>query len=106
RRLPARRTIVSMRPDPATEARLFGRLALRGVLAQADVAALFAEAQRVHAAGQDTSLSALAVRRGLIDKDRLLRYFRTGGDDLPDVPGLSWVRKLGEGGTADVYRVR
>jgi serine/threonine protein kinase len=95
-----------MRPDPATEARLFAKLAVRGVLPQAEVAALFEEARRLHAAGQEATLSALALRKGLIDKDRLLRYFRTDGDDLPEIPGLQFVRKLGEGGTADVYRVR
>jgi len=95
-----------MKPDPATEARLFGKLVKRGVLPQAAVAALFEEARVAHAQGQETGLSALAIRRGLIDKDRLLRYFHTDGDDVPDLPGLAYVKKLGEGGTADVYRVR
>jgi serine/threonine protein kinase len=95
-----------MRPDPQTETRLFAKLVMRGVLPKDEVGALFAEAQRLREAGQDVTLSALALRRGLIEKDRLLRYFHTGGDELPDVPGLAWVCKLGEGGTADVYRVR
>ncbi len=95
-----------MKPDPATEARLFGKLVRRGVLPQDAVAALFEEARAAHAQGLEAGLSALAIRRGLIDKDRLLRYFRTDGDDAPDLPGLSYVKKLGEGGTADVYRVR
>ena len=95
-----------MRPDPQTETRLFAKLVMRGVLPKEAVGALFAEAQRMREAGQDVTLSALALRQGLIEKDRLLRYFRTGGDDLPDVPGMSFVCKLGEGGTADVYRMR
>jgi eukaryotic-like serine/threonine-protein kinase len=95
-----------MRPDPQTESKLFARLVMRGVLPKDRVAALFGEAQRLRDSGQDVTLSALALRAGLIDKDRLLRYFHTGGDELPDVPGYAWVCKLGEGGTADVYRVR
>src|SRR5262245_62517690 len=95
-----------MKPDPSTEARLLGKLALRGVLPQAAVAALFEEARALRAAGGEPSLAALAVKRGLIDKDRLLRYFHTDGDDVPDLPGCTYVAKLGEGGTADVYRVR
>jgi len=95
-----------MKPDPSTEARLLGKLALRGVLPQAAVAALFEEARALRAAGGEPSLAALAVKRGLIDKDRMLRYFHTDGDDVPDLPGYAYVCKLGEGGTADVYRVR
>src|SRR5262245_20969473 len=95
-----------MKPDPSTEARLLGKLALRGVLPQAAVAALFAEARALRDAGQEPSLAVLAIKRGLIDKDRLLRYFHTDGDDVPELPGYAYVAKLGEGGTADVYRVK
>jgi eukaryotic-like serine/threonine-protein kinase len=95
-----------MKPDPAIEARLLGKLAVRGVLPQAAVAALFEEARALRAAGQEPGLAALAIKQGLIDKDRLLRYFHTDGDDVPDLPGYAYVTKLGEGGTADVYRVR
>jgi serine/threonine protein kinase len=96
----------SMRPDPATEARLFAKLALRGVLPKERVAELFEQAKAAAAAGSPAGLSALALKVGLIDKARLLRYFRTDGDDPPELPGYSYVRKLGEGGTACVYAVR
>ncbi len=95
-----------MRPDPATEARLFGKLALRGVLPAEAVSRLFAEVAAARAQGSTVGLSAAAIRAGLIEKDRLLRYFQTDGDDVPELPGYSWVTKLGEGGTACVYRVR
>ncbi|MBM3984835.1 MAG: serine/threonine protein kinase [Planctomycetes bacterium] len=95
-----------MKPDPAAEARLFAKLALRGVLPQERVARLFEEARAARAAGEEATLSALALRQGLIDRDRLVQLFRTDGDDVPELPGYSYVRKLGEGGTACVYRVR
>ena len=95
-----------MRPDPAAEARLFGKLSLRGVLKPQDVAELFKEARASQAQGQPTSLSSLALRRGLIDKDRLLHYFHTDGEEAPELPGYAYVRKLGEGGTANVFLVR
>ncbi|HZJ69581.1 MAG TPA: serine/threonine-protein kinase [Planctomycetota bacterium] len=95
-----------MKPDPATEARLFGKLAMRGVLPRDAVGELFAAAKAAAAAGQPVGLSSLALRRGLIDKERLLLYFHTDGDDVPGLPGYEYVRKLGEGGTARVYQVR
>ena len=95
-----------MRPDPATEARLFGKLAMRGVLAREAVAELFAAAKAAAEQGQPVGLSALALRRGLIDEDRLLLLFRTDGDEVPALPGYEYLRKLGEGGTARVYQVR
>lgn len=95
-----------MRPDPATEARLFGKLAVRGVLPREAVAELFAAAKAAAEQGRPVGLSVLALQRGLIDKDRLLLYFRTDGDDVPALPGYEYLRKLGEGGTARVYKVR
>jgi serine/threonine-protein kinase len=95
-----------MRPDPATEARLFGKLAMRGVLPREAVGELFAAAKAASEQGQPVALSALALRRGLIDKDRLQLYFRTDGDEVPTLPGYEYLRKLGEGGTARVYKVR
>jgi serine/threonine-protein kinase len=95
-----------MRPDPATEARLFAKLAMRGVLPTERVAELFEQARVASAEGRPVALSALALKSGLIGKQRLLRYFRTDGDDPPDLPGYTYVRKLGEGGTAHVYAVR
>jgi eukaryotic-like serine/threonine-protein kinase len=95
-----------MRPDPATEARLFGKLALRGVLPADAVSRLFADVAAARAQGAALSLSGAAIRAGLIGKERLLRYFQTDGDDVPELPGYAWVNKLGEGGTASVYRVR
>ncbi len=95
-----------MRPDPATEARLFGKLALRGLLPADSVEKLFSALRAAHAAGQETSLSSLALRAGLMDKDRLLFWFRTDGEDVPELPGYEYVKKLGEGGSALVFRVR
>jgi eukaryotic-like serine/threonine-protein kinase len=95
-----------MRPDPAVEARLFGKLAVRGVLPPDAVGKLFAEVRAAREQGQDATLSGAALRAGLIDKDRLLQYFRTDGDEVAELPGYEYVRKLGEGGTACVYRVR
>jgi serine/threonine protein kinase len=95
-----------MRPDPAAEARLFARLAMRGVLPKERVAELFDRARAAAKAGSPVGLSALALKAGLIDKARLLRYFRTDGDDPPDLPGYTYLKKLGEGGTACVYAVR
>ncbi|MHC5212307.1 MAG: serine/threonine-protein kinase [Planctomycetota bacterium] len=95
-----------MRPDPATEARLFAKLAMRGVLPKERVAELFEQARQAAAAGEPVGLSSLALKAGLIERARLLRYFRTDGDDPPELPGYAYVKKLGEGGTAQVYAVR
>jgi len=95
-----------MRPDPATESRLFGKLAMRGVLPREAVAELFEAAKAAAEQGRPVGLSSLALRRGLIDEDRLLLYFRTDGDEVPTLPGYEYLNKLGEGGTARVYRVR
>jgi len=95
-----------MRPDPATEARLFGKLAMRGVLPREAVGELFAAAKAAAAAGQPVGLSALALRRGLIDKERLLLYFHTDGDEVPALPGYEFACMMGEGGTGCIYRVR
>jgi len=94
------------RPSPEQEARLFGRLVTTGVLDASDVASLFERARRAADEGEPTSLSSLAIRSGLIEKDRLLHLFGTDGDDVPPVPGYRYVAKIGEGGTAGVYRVR
>jgi serine/threonine-protein kinase len=95
-----------MPPDPQTEARLFGKLALRGVLPKEKVAELFELARRAADEGRQVSLSTLALSQGLIDKPRLSLYFRTDGEDVPELPGYRYVRKLGEGGTAMVFEVR
>jgi serine/threonine-protein kinase len=95
-----------MHPDPAAEARLFARLALRGVLPKEAVAKLFEQARAAAEAGAAVSLSELALKVGLIGKERLARYRCTDGDDPPELPGYTYVRKLGEGGTASVYAVR
>ena len=81
-------------------------LALRGVLPQAEVARLFEAVRAARATGQDATLSGLALRQGLIDRDRLVHWFRTDGDEVPDLPGYAWVRKLGEGGMSYVYEAR
>jgi serine/threonine protein kinase len=95
-----------MTPDPAAEARLFARLSLKGVLSRTDVQELFDETARSREAGKPVSLSALAIKRGLIGKARLALYFRTDGEDVPPIPGHDYLCKLGEGGTACVFRVR
>ncbi len=95
-----------MSPDPAAEARLFARLSLKGILTKQQVAELFAQAQERGRDGDPVSLSALAVEAGLIDEHRLARLFRSDGDEVPRLPGFALVSKLGEGGTAGVYRVR
>jgi serine/threonine-protein kinase len=95
-----------MRPDPAAEARLFAKLAKRGVLPAGDVATWFGQAREAAAAGEQASLSALALKSGLISKAKLLQYFRTDGEDVPELPGFTYLKKLGEGGSARVFRVR
>ena len=92
--------------DPATEARVFAKLVRRGLLEQADVAELFAAARAAGEAGEPVSLSSLALRRGLLDKSSLSRLLRTDGEDVPPIPGRAYVAKLGEGGTAHVFKVR
>ena len=92
--------------DPATEARFFGRLAVKGVLQRGDVEQLFDQARAAAEAGKPVSLASLALRAGLIDKDRLTHLFRTDAEDVPDIPGHLYERKLGEGGSANVFAVR
>ncbi len=95
-----------MRPDPAVEARVLGKLALRGVLPQQAVARLFAACAADGSAGRPGGLSGAALRAGLLDRERLLLYLRTDGEDVPELPGHVYVKKLGEGGTARVFLVR
>ncbi len=95
-----------MKPDPATEARVLGKLALRGILSRETVAALFEEARKAAAAGAPVTLSALVLKRGLLDRSRLAQYYRTDGEDVPSIPGHAYLAKLGEGGTAHVFRVK
>jgi serine/threonine protein kinase len=92
--------------DPATEARFFGRLAVKGILQRGEVEHLFDQARSAANAGKPVSLASLAVRAGLIDKDRLTKLFRTDADEVPDIPGHVYERKLGEGGSASVYAVK
>ena len=96
----------TMAIDPATEARFFGRLAVKGILQRGEVEQLFDQARSAADAGKPVSLASLAVRQGLIDKDRLTRLFRTDADEVPDIPGHAYERKLGEGGSASVYAVK
>lgn len=95
-----------MSVDPATETRVFGRLVLRGVLSRESVAGLFDAARQESAAGRPVSLGRLAVDRGLLDADQLQRYLVTDGDEVPELPGFQYLRKLGEGGTASVFAVK
>jgi len=95
-----------MRPDPAAEARLFAKLAKRGVLPAGDVATWFGLAREAAEAGKQVSLSSLALKSGLISKASLLQYFRTDGEDVPDLPGFVYLKKLGEGGSARVFRLQ
>jgi len=92
--------------DPATEARFFGRLAVKGILQRGEVEKLFDQARNAAETGNPVSLAGLAVRAGLIDKDRLKQLFRTDADEVPDIPGHVYESKLGEGGVASVYAVR
>lgn len=92
--------------DPETEARLLAKLVRRGVLDEEAVRTLFADAAKVQAEGRSVSLASAAIRRGLIEKDAFIRYVRTDGEDAPELPGLAYVEKIGEGGTAHVYRVK
>jgi serine/threonine protein kinase len=95
-----------MAVDPATETRVFGRLVMRGVLSKESVAGIFAQARQCQEEGQPVSLSALAVDAGLIEADQLQRYLVTDGDEAPELPGFKYLRKLGEGGTANVFALR
>ena len=95
-----------MAVDPAQEARFFARLAVKGVLSRPAVEGLFDEARAAAESGRPVSLATLAVSRGLIEKDRLTKLFRTDADEVPELPGHAYERKLGEGGTANVYAVR
>ena len=85
---------------------MFGRLVLRGVLSRESVQGLFEKARAASAGGEQVSLSGLAVDDGLIEAERLQRYLLTDGDDVPVLPGFTYERKLGEGGTANVFAVR
>ncbi len=95
-----------MAPDLDTEMRVFVRLVRRGVLTEDAVRPLFQQVAAAQAAGKPVSLAGMAVKRGLIDKAAALLYLRTDGEDVPELPGWTYVSKLGEGGTAHVFRVQ
>ncbi len=102
----ARYDRLTMALDPETEARLLAKLVRRGILDEAATRTLFADAAKLQAEGRSVSLAAAAIRRGLIEKDRFIQYVRTDGEDAPELTGFSYVEKIGEGGTAHVYRVK
>ncbi|GJM22395.1 MAG: hypothetical protein DHS20C15_23100 [Planctomycetota bacterium] len=95
-----------MNLDPASEARLFGRLAIKGHLQREQVETLFTQARAAQAAGAPVSLASLAIEAGWIDRDRLERLAATDGESVPELKGHTYLRKLGEGGTANVFAVR
>ena len=95
-----------MAPDLDTEMRVFVRLVRRGVLTEDAVRPLFEKVAAAQAAGKSVSLAGMAVKRGLLDKSQALLYLRTDGEDVPELPGWTYVSKLGEGGTAHVFRVQ
>ena len=92
--------------DPATETRVLGRLVLRGVLSRDGVQGLFDQARQAAESGQPQPLSELVAASGLLPAERFAHYLLTDGEDVPTLPGHSYLAKLGEGGTACVFAVR
>jgi serine/threonine protein kinase len=92
-----------MDTDPKQVARVLGRLVIKGVLAREAVAALFEQAK-----GQDgqPDLAAMTVDAGLLDAGQLDLFLRTDGEDVPELSGFRYLRKLGEGGTANVFAIQ
>ncbi|MCB9899418.1 MAG: serine/threonine protein kinase [Planctomycetes bacterium] len=95
-----------MTVEPPVHARLLGRLVLKGILRREDVERVFLDARAEAEGGGSPDLGEMLVARRLIDRDRLVLLAHTDGDDVPDLPGHEYVRKLGEGGTANVFEVR
>ena len=84
--------------------KLLGRLVLNGRLKKEDVLKCIKGVEGLAAKGKTMSLSEAAVRLKLLSEEQLDLYRRSGGDDVPNLPGFVIKEKLGEGGTSNVYR--
>jgi serine/threonine-protein kinase len=85
--------------------KFFALLVHKGQLRQEDVLRCLKqheeESKRRH-----VSLTDVAVAMGLIDRSRLEHLRRVGGENIPEIPGLDIIAKVGVGGTSMVFRAR
>ncbi|MFT6363188.1 MAG: serine/threonine-protein kinase [Planctomycetota bacterium] len=89
----------SNQPSAAEEMRFLAKLVHRGVLTEAEAAAIVPGLQ----AG-DATLDELLVTAGGKDADWVERMRRTDGGEIPEIPGFEIVDRLGVGGTATVWQ--
>jgi serine/threonine-protein kinase len=85
--------------------KFFALLVHKGHLRQEDALRLLKqheeESKRRH-----VSLADVAVAMGLIERSRLEHLRRVGGENIPEIPGLDIISKVGVGGTSVVFRAR
>ncbi|MED5330554.1 MAG: serine/threonine-protein kinase [Planctomycetota bacterium] len=87
-----------------SETRVLARLVRRGVLPEDVVRDLIERAQE--ADDDEMGPASLAIEEGLVDEEQMTLFLQTDGEEAPQLPkGLSYAGKLGEGGTAHVFRV-
>lgn len=86
------------------EMKLFGMLVLKGRLKKDDIYKCLQVQESLSKKGHDFSLAEVAVKLKLLTQEQIDGYGRSGGVDLPPMPGYELVKKIGEGGTSNVFR--
>jgi serine/threonine-protein kinase len=79
-------------------------LVLKGRLRKEDVLKCLKASEILRKKGQTLSLSEIAARLKLLSQEQLDFYRRSGGEELPRMPGYELIQKVGEGGTSAVYQ--
>ena len=88
------------------ELKFFGLLVMKGRLSKEDVLKCMQVSEALSRKGRALSLSETAVRLKLISKEKLDTYQLSGGEELPSMAGYDLIRKIGEGGTSNVFQYR
>ncbi|MFO0980753.1 MAG: serine/threonine-protein kinase [Planctomycetota bacterium] len=87
------------------EIKFFGLLVLKGHLRKEDVLRVL-EKHAEESKKRCVSLADVAVSMGVIERSRLEHLKRVGGENLPEIPGLDILAKIGVGGSSVVFRAR
>ncbi|MHC4946147.1 MAG: serine/threonine protein kinase [Planctomycetota bacterium] len=88
------------------EMKFFGILVLKGRLKKEDVLKCLQASEALSRKGYSLSLGEVAVKLKLLTEEQLDLYQRSGGDELPPMPGYELIAKVGEGGTSNVYHFK
>jgi serine/threonine-protein kinase len=88
------------------EMKFFGILVLKGRLKKEEVLKCLQASEALSKKGVAHTLEEVAVKLKILSKEQLDLYRRSGGDELPSMPGFELLAKVGEGGTSNVYHFK